>query len=390
MAGQIRGKIECFLNEGNGNNNAQALFKGLYDFFVAHPKATLVARQAGAGRAATDIGYYDSPTPFGENAWFVVKMARTDTDVPAGPRAFDYYVLVQYASNANGFNVSPGNPGLFFGSTSSFSTGKVGMAVAIGVGGDGNPWNGAGATVGANTKGAPVWKVPSGGTQVHVLPRSNNTGGSQSTNRENTAHIFSQSAGSSPKARMHIVADDDSFVVAVDMDDDNTYQAAFVGMVTPRQGLSLSYPLVMVSDNGTLPWAINSVYGDLSGSSGQQGGGIHRDNAVGVRQLIMERLSALVNTSSLQPNRLFATPEFDEFPLACAINETPHHGLLGQVEFLREVGNIATHDASSDKKRCVVGTSSIPSVKLSIPWDGSTTPKSGITRQGIDFVRSGP
>ena len=390
MAGQIRGKIECFLNEANGNNNAQALFKALYDFFTTHPKATLVARQAGSGRAAGDTGYYDSATPFGDNAWFVVKLARTDTDVPAGPRVFDYYVLFQYASNGAGFNAAPGNPGLFLGSTSTFSTGTVGIAVAVGVGGDGNPWNGAGATMGANTKGAPVWKVPTGGTQVHVLPRSNNAGGSQSTNRENTAVIMSQSFGSSPKARAHIVADDDSFLVAVDNDDDNTYQATFVGVLTPRLGLALPHPFVMISDSGILPWAVNSTYGDPAGNSGQQGGGIHRDNAIGVRQLFLERLNILVNTSALQPNRLFATPEFDEFPIACAVNETPHHGFLGQVEFVREVGNIATHDASSDKKRCVIGTSTVPSVKLSIPWDCATTQKSGITRQGIDFVRAGP
>jgi hypothetical protein len=389
MAGQIRGKIECFLNEGNGNNNAQAFFKALYDFFTAHPKATLVARQAGSGRSAGDTGYYDSATPFGDNAWFVVKMARTDGDVPAGPRAFDYYVLFQYASNAAGFNASPGNPGLFLGSTSTFSTGKVGIAVAIGVGGDGNPWNGAG-TLGANTKGSPVWKVPAGGTQVHVLPRSNNSGGSHATNRENTAQIFSQSFGSSPKARAHVVADDDSFLIAVDNGDGNTYQATYVGLLTSRQGLALPYPFVMISDSGVLPFSMNSIYGDAAGTSGQQGGAIHRDSTIGVRQLYMERLNILVNTSSLQPNRLFATPEFDEFPLACALNETPHTGFLGQVEFAREVGNIATHDTSSDKKRCVVGSNTVASVKLSIPWDGVTTPKSGITRQGIDFVRAGP
>ncbi|HVW29227.1 MAG TPA: hypothetical protein VHC69_27865 [Polyangiaceae bacterium] len=390
MAGQVRGKIECFLNEGNGNNNAQSLFKALYDFFTAHPKATLIARQAGAGRAAGDTGYYDSPTPFGDNAWFVVKLERTDGDVPAGPRAFDYYVLFQYASNGAGFNAAPGNPGLFVGSTSPLSAGKIGVSVAIGVGGDANPWNGAGASLGANTKGTPVWMVPAGGTQVHVLPRSNNAGGTHTTNRENMAAVMSQSFGSGPKARAHVVADDDSFLIAVDNDDDNTYQAVFVGLLTPRQGLALPHPLVMIADSGLLPWSMNSVFGDPAGTASQQGGGVHRDNTIGTRQLVMERLNILVNTSVLQPNRLFATPEFDEFPIACAINETPHHGFLGQVEFIREVGNIATHDTSADKLRCIIGSSTVPSVKLSIPWDGATTPKSGITRQGIDFVRAGP
>lgn len=389
MAGQIRGKIEMFLNEGNGHNNAQALFKGLYDFFTAHPKATLVARQAGSGRAAGDTGYYDSGTPFGNNAFFVVKMARTDGDVPAGPRAFDYYVLIQWADGSTQLGASPGNPGLANGSTSSLSAGKVGIAVAVGVGGDGNPWNGAGASLGAHTKGTPVWKVPTGGTHVHVLPRSNNSLGSHATNKENLSLLFSQYAFTAGvRARAHVVADDDSFVVLLDNDDDNTYGLAYVGVLTSRQGLTLPHPFVMFASG--IPLSMNTAYGETGGTSGFQGGAIHRDNNVGVKQLVLERLNVFVNSTTLQPNRLFATPEFDEFPLACALSETPNHGFLGQVDFLREVGNIATHDTSSDKKRVVIGDNNVGTVKLSAPWDGATTPKSGITRQGIDFSRAGP
>jgi len=389
MAGLIRGKIEMFFNEGNGNNNAQALFKSLYDFFVAHPKATLVARQAGSGRAAGDIGYWDSGTPFANNAFFVVKMARTDGDTPAGPRAFDHYVLIQWSDGSTQLGASPGNPGLGNGSTSASSAGKVGIAVAVGAGGDGNPWNGAGATLGSNTKGSPVWKVPTGGSAVHVLPRSNNALGSQATNRENLSLFFNQYAFTAGvRARAHVISDDDSFVVLVDNDDDNTYSMLYLGVFTPRQGLVLPYPLLMIGDG--IPLAMNTVHGDTAGTSGYQGGAIHRDSSVGVKQLLLERLPIMVNTTSLQPNRLFATPEYDEFPIACALSETPYHGYLGQLEFIREVGNIATHDTSSDRKRVVIGNDAVGSVKLSVPWDGTTTPKSGITRQGIDFTRAGP
>jgi hypothetical protein len=38
----------------------------------------------------------------------------------------------------------------------------------------------------------------------------------------------------------------------------------------------------------------------------------------------------------------------------------------------------------------VIGDNNVGTVKVSIPWDGATTPKSGITRQGLDFVRAGP
>jgi len=318
-----------------------------------------------------------------------VRMGKTNGDAPAGPRAFDYYVLVQWSDGSTALGAAPGNPGLANGSASSLSAGKVGIAVAIGVGGDENPWNGAGASLGVHTKGTPVWKVPAGGTNVHVLPRSNNLGGSHATNRENLSLLFSQYAFTGgTRARAHVIADDDSFVVAVDNDDDNTYGIVYAGLVTTRQGLVLPHPFVMI-DSG-VPLATNTGYGDTSGTSGFQGGTIHRENNIGVRQLVLERLNILVNTTVHQPNRLFAPSEFDEFPIACALSETPHAGFMGQVEFMREVGNIATHDSSSDKKRVVIGDNNVGTVKLSIPWDGATTPKSGTVRQGLDFVRAGP
>lgn len=389
MSGQIRGKIECFLNEGNGNNNAQAFFKSLYDFFVSHPNMTLVARNAGAGKPAVNLGYYDAADPFGNNCWAIFKMGATAAG--GGPRAFDYYVLIQHTMATAAFGASPGNPGLIIGSTGS-SDGIVGMQVALGVGGDGNPWKGVGATLGANTKGTPVWGAPTAGTLAHVFPRSNNLGGSHVTNRENCAYLFSQyayTAGS--KYRAHIIADDDSIVVASDLDDDNTYALTYVGPYTVRQGLAMSFPLIMVSTGSNiLPFTVGTNYGPIAGNTYPEGGAVHRDNNIGVRSIFMERLNNLVNTTTIQPNRLFSTPEFDEFPVAFYIDESPHEGYLGQLDFLREVGNIATHDTSSDKKRMVVGGSTLGSVKMTIPWDGSTTPKSGITRQGIDFVRAGP
>jgi hypothetical protein len=388
MSGQIRGKIECFLNEGNGNNNAQAFFTSLYNFLAAHPNMTLIARNAGASQAAANVGYYDSATPFGNNAWAVFKAAATSGS--GGPRNFDYYLLIQYAI-AYGFGSAPGNPGLVINGTGN-SDGIVAIQAAIGVGGDGNPWKGTGATLGSNAKGSPVWGAPTGGTFAHVFPRSNNPGGSHATNRENCAYLFSQYQYYSPaKARAHLLADDDSLVIALDVDDANAYRLTYLGPFTARQGLALPYPLIMVSTgNNVLPFQVGQSYGPPQGNYWQEGGAVHRDNNIGVRQIFMERLNNIVNSTLIQPNRIFATPQFDEFPVAFYIDESPFEGYLGQLDFVREVGNIATHDTSSDKLRMVVGSSTLSAVKMTIPWDGSTTPKSGITRQGIDFVRAGP
>jgi hypothetical protein len=387
VGGQVRGKIECFLNEGSGSNNAQAFFTSLYNFLVGHPNMSLIARNAGAGQGAANIGYYDGSTPFGTNAWAIFKFLATAGG--GGPRSFDYYLLIQHA-NGGAFGSSPGDPGLLLGGGGG-GGGAVGIQAAIGVGGDGNPWNGAGATLGGNTKGTPVWVSPSAGTLAHVLPRSNGSGGAHSTNRENCASLFAQTSSTSPKARAHFVADDDSLAIAVDVGDDNAYNLTYIGPFIVRSGLALPYPLLLVSTGDTgLPLQVGQSYGPVSGSTAQEGGAVHRDNNVGVRAIFMERLNNIVNTTTIQPNRIFATPQFDEFPVPFYIDESPFEGYLGQVDFVREVGNIATHDTSSDKLRMVVGPATLGSVKMTIPWDGSTTPKSGITRQGIDFVRAGP
>jgi hypothetical protein len=92
------------------------------------------------------------------------------------------------------------------------------------------------------------------------------------------------------------------------------------------------------------------------------------------------------NTNA-QPNRAFATPMFNEFPLLVGINESPNQiGAVGQTfDFYREAFNVATHDTNGGKTRAAFGTTTLAAIKLTIPWHSGTVPGSGITRTGIQF-----
>jgi hypothetical protein len=93
-----------------------------------------------------------------------------------------------------------------------------------------------------------------------------------------------------------------------------------------------------------------------------------------------------MNTSA-QPNRAFATPIFDEFPILVGINETPNQvGAVGQfTTFYREAFNVASQDTNANGTRAAFGNVTIATVKLTIPWFSGTVPGSGVTRAGTAF-----
>lgn len=171
MSGTIRGRIGIwFPGEGaDGDTSveaviAQGVFTNLYEFFDAHPNATILATQFGSGgdenisSGTPGIGLFgEDPQHWMRNAFFLVRME------PTGSRSFPYYLLWQWADNDN-FGDSPGNPA----SIDDDSNGRdlsIGVALAVGEGGDDpdfNPWTGSMNADGADTKGSTVWDAPAG------------------------------------------------------------------------------------------------------------------------------------------------------------------------------------------------------------------------------------
>jgi hypothetical protein len=466
MSGNVRGKIECYISNKDHNYNMQNVFKNLYDFFTSHPNFALISLNYGntngpaASGAGTGAGYVGqdntnivpAAATFGNNAWFVVRQNATLA------RPYDVFHLFQWTGANNGtrgqsFGTGPaGSPGLVNGSTQPINAnyGAVAHACAIGVSGSGgqiigniygastsgslgsgfgNPWRGTmnayTGALGTDTKPAtgPVWSAPvasgtyAAGTGVMIFPRSNDgdTGafrGASSVGHfaENMGGMYAGNNNVNSDVRMHVIADDDSFVFWVDTNDSNNASTimCFSGIYVPRAGLNSGAqggitPYAVIDSYNALPWSVanESVYGDIAGTSAQQGGII--GNTTGsVRPLVMDQSVAFMIDFNFHPNQTMSsstgpapTGFYDEYDIPVGIYEpTPVQisGFLGHIDFVRSMYNVSTPGVRWDFNRSFVGSLTVADRKYSIPWDSQnrTVPRTGTTRQGITFVRPGP
>lgn len=386
MAGVNRGKIECYHLPYLTPLAGQEAFTSIYKFFQVHPNMSEIARHGGLGGNASNVNYHDEANPFLPNAWFVFRM-NTATENPAytGTRTFPWYVLVQWTRfDSATFGSSPGNPGLSDGTSSgSGSSSIVSVQFAIGVGGDQNPWNGGGS-LGTNTKGSPVWKTPTGGTTSYVFPRSNNVGGSHTTNKENGATVFRAFTGVA--SRSHVVCDDDS-IVFLSTDDLTQHFMTFFGEFTPKPGSTQDYPYVMLGTGlSALPLARATTLGSTSGFA-PNSAGVPVNGSV--RSVILDRYTfALEATNCPSPNQVLGATTWDEFPLPVFAFEAPNNiGYVGQVDFVQEVSSIPHGALNGDGSKVVVGSSGTPilgSSRVTLPW-GNVPFGSGYQRSGFVF-----
>ncbi len=373
MGGTIRGRIECFNNIISSSAGLN-VFKNIFEHYNNHPLATLVALQFGGG---TGTDYHDGGNPWGEgNAFFVFKMAASAL------RNWDYYVLFQLAGNA-AFGAAPGNPGLCNGTTQSTSFMDIGCAVMIGIGGDQNPWNGTSVGDGTDTKGTPVWVIPGAGTELRIVgPRSNGPARTHATNRENTVELFDTSImlrAASENNRYHIFGDDDHLIIMMDEDDNNNYSLFALDVYDPNPGATIDRPMLMVRDT-ILPLATASI-GTTTGNSATLEGGISI-NASFRPNYHFDR--NLVVSAAEQPSVFTGANVFDVLPLS--IRGSSSKGHLGYTRFIQEAADVATHDEDSTRRLVALSTAALADAKIIVPWDGTTVPKSGVTKEGVAFT----
>jgi hypothetical protein len=412
VSGFVRGKIECLLyTPGNNLTITQNAFKVIYDFFASHPNYTITALQYGStggpatSGAGTGTGFHDQPNSFGYHAFFVARANATSA------RPYDVYHLFQWCGSVNQgggtFGSSPGNPGLVNGSTSPIDNNHtyIGYACAIGIGGtggsalspsNGSPWKGTTNANGADTKGTVVWGAPAGGgTGVIMFPRSNNGEyGSHRQLTQNTGGIASYGNTIGGPSRYSMVGDDDSFIITIDGSDNGNYTLNYSGLFTPRNGLTMTYPYCSVFSYNNLPWTVTaeSVYGDVAGTSAQQGG-IVSPLTASVYGMQLDHYASFATDTNFWPNHAFSSPTFDELDIPIGIYEsapTNRSGLMGQLDFVRELYNVQTNGVKSDFSRIFVGSTTLQDRKYSVPWDtqNRTVPRSGDARNGITFVNS--
>ena len=421
MSGLVRGRIECVVPSINVNLawqvNAQAMFKVLYDFFTSHPNYSLIASYYGvtsplvynspAGSSGTGTGFWDETKSFGFNAWFVVRQNAT------AARPYDVYHLFQWSGptsyGAPSFGSSTGTTALLLGSNNPVNGNYayVGHQAAIGIGGiggsalspsNGNPWKGTTNANGADTKPAStsIWGAPSGGgTGVIIFPRSNDgPNGAFRQQTQNCGQVMNWGGGSGQQTRFHVVADDDSFVIATDFSDLGQYCMCVSGIYQPRTSLTVPYSYLVIDTADALPfvYTAESVYGDVAGTATRQGGIVQvTTGSVGSMQL--DHYSAFATDVNFWPNRQATPYTYDMLDIPVGIYEiglsgNSVSGLLGQMDFIREVFNVPTNGVTSDYARIFIGWNTIATTKYAVPWDkqGRTVPRSGTTRGGISFV----
>ena len=417
MSGLVRGKIECYFNTFSRNALQQCCFKVTYDYFTSHPNYTLIASNFGAttqvsnspaGSSGTGTGFYDQPASFGYNAWFVIRSNATAV------RPFDVYHMFQWSGAPNqggvSFGTTPGNPGLINGSTQPIDNNHTFMAyaAAIGIGGtggsalspaNGNPWKGTTAANGTDTKPTvgPIWGAPTGGgTGVIIWPRSNSNYGAHRAQTQNMGALGSSfSNDANFPNRFHIVGDDDSWVLFNDYGDIGTgFTMGYSGLYTPRNNVTVPYPYVVIDSYNGLPWAVaaeSAIYGDIAGTSAQQGGIVTPLSAT-VVSAVMDHYSLFSQDANFWPDRSVSPPVFNQLDIPVGSFETggPQDfcGFLGQIDFIREMYNVPQYSVSSDYSRIFIGTTTVNQIKWALPWDKATktVPRSGQNRNGITFV----
>jgi hypothetical protein len=392
MAGTIRGRVECYSNNGNVYLNYQEMFTNCYQFLKSQLEpagvVTEVARNNGQSGTGTD--YHNGSNPFGGNAFAVFRWNSSMQGNTGSARTWPYYMLIQwYRWDQNLFGVSPGNPGLLGGSSSVGSNSAgFGISYAIGIGGDENPWNGT-TPLGSSVKGANVWKVPTGGNSVMCFPRSNNSGditttvGTHATTKENNYLVAGKT--NTVAQRYHFLADSDNFLMLLDRDADGYYNGHYAGLYTPRSGLTATYPFVCLQAQAITSTQMNTQIGSINGTNQTTEGAACVDGTRGVRQMMLGRYDEFFTTTT-QPNQSFSPAKYDEFPLSLGLYEFPSYfGYLGQIEFLRETYNVPNLSTNTDGSRVYLGGPTTSLVKWSCPWTNSATPGTGTTRTGVSF-----
>lgn len=395
MAGTIIGKIDCRTSlVANADYRQQEAFKMVYDFFqqmVAAGYATRIALQYGDTNdpitgAGSGTDYWDGANPFGENAFVLYRMngltsgnsqsARNGSTLPD----FDYYVLIQWA-DGDAFGTSPGNPGLIDAATSD------GVAIAVAVRDDGgDPWNGTSNDDGSDTKGATVWTA--GASTLHVYPISNTyTGGSHTTNKQNMRRIEDFSAAAD--ARVSLIGNADSFMTLSDDGDDFGYALMYVGVYTPRPGLTPSIPLVCLHQIDSTPWAdgTGTTWGSTAGNSTYEGGVLGTLLTDLMGPLSVGQGVTGVSELTSQPNSQFDPPIYDSFPVRILQRGVGRVGYVGDLDtdLIKVSYGMAVPSVSEDGAFLHVGSSTRAELKYVLAWSGGHMPGSNMTRDGVTF-----
>lgn len=326
-------------------------------------------------------GYWDEGLSAYPNAWSCYKFL--SASVP-------FYLLVQFTWN-NSFGTLPGNPGAIDGTSTANG---VGIAIAMRADG-GNPWNGTSSNNGTDTKGTPVWTA--GASSLLCWPRSNSTGGTNTTNKEMTMGVILSKAGTGAGAgppfgtHFSFVCDFDNMAFVSEDAADGQYRATYFGKYTVRTNITASCPYVSLRSSAATnnPAFPLTTYGPTTSGFAVADGGIAHPTTVasGTRTLQISALSEFFGDSSFEMSTRIG--RWDEFPIHVAVAESPMFGYAGYIDWVKLVPVGLNLSLNPDKSRAIFGaqlaSANSPTTKLSIPWNGTIVPGTSVSRTGTMF-----
>jgi hypothetical protein len=263
--------------------------------------------------------------------------------------------------------------------------GQIGISMAAHPSGTTSfPWNGSSSSFSAGTVGNPIWK-PAADGRLMVLPRWNNSDGSNASKRDGMADLINTET---TPWRCHLIVSQDSFTVLHAAADNQQYKLIHVGSYTPRSGTSIDSPYFMVSTAGNAegPKLYTTTYGTTTaaGSAARDGGIGHPSMFSGSRTTTF----VTIGNNSLDQflgsfNSYVNTNEF--LPLYVAIKDGVDHGILGIANSVALAYGISGHAVTPGSGSATFGATSIAAqAKWVVPWSG-TPPGTFSSRIGRDW-----
>lgn len=280
MAGTPKGRTGSLINTFDTVRNGQEAFVTIYKAMEVLKAAGYVNRISlyyGDG-GATGMNYWDEANPCGDNSFAVYQFP------PYGTRTWSWYFLMQWSNGADFGTIGSGSPGLIRASagTTGLNLGFQAASAITGGGADTSPWAGTVLNNGADSKATPVWA--SAGGSVWVYPRSNNTGGTHSVNKQNCIALsYEASTVTVLPFIINMVADRDNLAISRLLLSENSASCMVCGIYSPLSGLTATNPFYMMGTyNGSIFDPGSTVVGTTGGGGTAIEGGIFapRDSTV--------------------------------------------------------------------------------------------------------------
>lgn len=381
-------KLECYIDGtliGVANRNQEAIV--ILDSFLQLIQdqkgwVTRIANNTGAGPGVnTGRAFWDQPNPALSPFWSYWRWNAS------ARRPHDSYFTITgaLASLNSGVNTpcrisgltSPTQVGLGISWAGKLNASNVAV----------NPWGGVNPT----TKGNPVYSSAGVGEKLYLLPVSNGPGGTFAASRENMSGAAT-SVGLDSPWRLQCFADEDNIAFVGAWGGTGMSFVMMLCTVTPAAGVVLDFPVFMCAgyttsgSMNTFPSDTGTI-GELDGSiaAGAHDGGVVTPTGTAVANA--QSNYSILTATGKQPNNNI--PGDTVYDTERVVISTAAGGRIGEIDrpFLEMGGSpLVWGNLLDSAQRCVLDGTTSARARAIWMWDGTTTPGSGTSRDGVVTV----